>query len=287
MYIRTAIWQSEAGFTVKIGYPPVTLKDITDSLNGMAQVVKAPGQDGATTYKMTLGQPVINVTGSLNVPWAPMDEQRAALDELEDMMKRAFMPNRFGLLVDNRANGGRQIRCRPLTKPAFSTRQQGARNFDIEFVADKPMWESTTETKLDLGRVMGGFGFPLRLPTKMGTYYKDGYIDNPTGDDIYPIVEIYTTSEYVAVTNVTTGKKAQINQPIGVDQKMIIDMYNTRATLWQLDSDNDWQQISNVSNWLSGDSEYWALVPGMNKITLNNEIPGESVIATISFRMPV
>ncbi|MDL2273975.1 phage tail family protein [Oscillospiraceae bacterium OttesenSCG-928-G22] len=288
MILRTARWESENGFTARF-HPntPFLLHGITDTLGAEAQIVKAPGQDGATTYAVSLGQPVINLVGSLRASGATFDEKRKHFDRLQDELSRAFLPNRFGLLIDERPGGYRQIRCRPIAKPSFGARIGNMCSVDIEFLADMPHWTTVDETLLTLGMEVGGFRFPLRLPTRMGTYTKTGILKNGTGENIWPVIEIFSASEYVSVKNLTTGKKTEINRPIAAHQKMVIDTYNTRAVVWQMDEQGDWAEVEDVSNWLTLDSEYWPLVPGRNEVQVSNEVMGQDVVTVIRYRTPV
>ncbi len=287
MFMRTATWQSDNGFTIHLGSPTYVLDNITDSLSGEAQPIKAPGQDGATTYTVSLGQPRITVSGYLTAAGADLDAVRMNRYQLEDELRRAFMPNRFGLLTDNRPNGSRRIRCRPLELPSFGNRMQHMERFFVDFVSDDARWEAVDETITELGREVGGFRFPLVLSTRMGFYTKKARITNDTGEDIYPIIEIYSASAFVTVANDTTGKKVQITRPILDGQKMVIDCEHTTVDIFQQSTDGAWELLSDVSMWLTFDSEYWPLIQGENNITLQNEQVGESLVATIRYREPV
>ena len=283
--MRWIEWESENGRVIRMSGIPYLLASLNDTLGADAQIVKAPGQDGATTYGVTLGQPVVNIMGTVNVTGQTPDDVTAALERAEDELKRAFMPNRFGTLIDHRFSGDRQIRCRPLAKPVMGRRLGNCRTFDIELVADMPLWESVLETTEELGQERGRFRFPLRLPTKMGLYRKNAVIDNGSGEDIHPVIEIFTTSAFISVSNETHGQWIQVNRPIEQGQKMIIDMRNTRAERWMLGENNDWEFVDDVSHWVDG--EYWTLRPGINLVTLNNERQGDTVIALLRFRVPM
>jgi phage-related protein len=287
MFSRTAEWRSENGLVINFGDKPFVLRDIVDNLGANAQVVKAPGQDGATTYLVTLGQLSLNLVGSIHASRDTIDNMRASADKLQEQAKKAFAPNRFGLLVDNRPGGSRQIRCRPIETPTFGSLIQGSRTLDIEFIADTPYWESVNTVEKDLGLIRGGFRFPLHLPTIMGLYLKGATIMNESGDEVWPEIEIFTVSEYVAVNNITAGKKIEINHPIGQNQKLLIDTKNTRATIMQLGDNGAWEALASVENWLTTDSEYFPLLPGANEITLNNETQGANIIAKIRYRVPM
>ena len=287
MFVRTAEWRCDNGRTVHFGLGKYALREITDTLGSSAQVVKAPGRDGATTYHVTLGQPVINITGSMHAPPGTLDGRLAELDKMEDELKYAFMPNQFGLLIDRRANGARQIRCRAIEKPVFGRRIQASQSVDIELIADSPLWESAEPVNLMLGQELGRLRFPLRLPSIFGRYDKYGVVDNPSPEHIYPIIEIYTASEMVAVINQTTGAKMQIDRPIAPNCKMIIDPWDARASIWERTENGDWVYSEDASVWLAKDSTWWALAPGKNIIALSNEVVTGSVVATVTFRIPM
>ena len=83
-FTRRVTWRSDNGFEAEFYLRPCMLRDLTDTLGADAQVVKAPGQDGATTYRVTLGRPTVNLMGSIHADGfgTPL-EDREQLDALE------------------------------------------------------------------------------------------------------------------------------------------------------------------------------------------------------------
>ncbi len=285
VFMNTLTWVSFNGRSVTFNDGgQFWFSRITDALGAEEQVIKAPGQDGATTYGVTLARPAIHLSASLTVNRA--GDRFKSMDDAVDFLNRAFLPNTFGVLTEQRAGTDRMIICRPAARPVFGERIQNSRTVDIDFVADMPRWVEKAETVFELGKEVGGFRFPLRLPTRMGLYIKDAVIRNETGDEIKPVIEIFTTSEMIRVANETAGLFLKIEHPIRDGQKMVIDCADTSAWLYE-NHNGQWSRVLNVSDWLTHDSDYWSLVNGMNYITLRNERPDMTVIAMVRYHRPL
>ncbi|MCL2004429.1 MAG: phage tail family protein [Oscillospiraceae bacterium] len=279
-------WVNDNGREIVFNRQTYFYDRVTDSLAADEQVFKAPWQDGASTFAVTLARPLIHISGSMTV--LRTGDRKKKMDDAVDELNTAFLPHIFGVLTERRAGTDRMIRCRPAARPVFGPVIQNSRTVDIDFIADMPRWVEATETVLELGREVGGFRFPLRLPTRMGFYMRDAVIDNNSGDYIFPVIEIYTVSELIRVTNETMGLHIEIKYPIGERQKMVIDTLNTEAYLHERDGlSGEWHEIKNVSDWLTHDSDYWPLQVGRNFITLRNERPDVTVIASVRFNRPM
>ncbi len=283
--MNTLTWVSDTGRSVTFNDGgQFWYRRISDSLGAEEQVIKAPGQNGATTYGLTLARPTIHLSASVTVNRE--GDRFKSMDDAFDFLNRAFLPNTFGVLTEQRAGVDRMIRCRPASRPMFGDSIQNSRNVDIDFIADMPRWVEKNETFFELGKEVGGFRFPLRLPSRMGLYVKDAVIHNETGDEIWPVIEVFTTSEMIRVTNDTAELFMQIDHPISAGQKMVIDCADTSAWLYE-NQNGQWARVLNVSDWLTHESDYWPLQNGMNYITLRNERPDMTVIAMVRYHRPL
>ena len=286
--MRVVKWESDNGFTLTFNNSNKYLcRDLNDDLGAEAQVVKSPGQDGATTYEVTLGQPIINLMGSLHSRGNTYDKTRAGFDHLTDEVSRAMRPNIFGTLTDYRPGGARKIRCRPIARPKFGARIGGSCTIDVEFIADTPFWTQENDVVTTFGKEIGEFRFPLRLPTRMGLYSKSALVDNTTGIPIFPTIEIFTTSAWISFQNDTTGEYLKVDHVVSQGQKLVIDTAGTRVTLWEQDAEDNFVLREDVSNWVTLDSEYWAIVPGKNVIRVVNEVADSGVVAILRYSVPV
>ena len=141
--MRTATWYADSGDVVQFGdAPPYLLRALDDSLGASAEVVRAPRQDGVTTYYTALDNHTVNLTGPLVAYGSRTLPAQTVLDRRRAALCSAFAPHRFGTLIYHTEDGNRQIRCRPIAAPTFGRRVQNTCTVDIEFVSDSPYWES-------------------------------------------------------------------------------------------------------------------------------------------------
>ena len=286
---RTITWVSDTGMTVNMGAePPYIFNYLTDRLGGNAETSRAPRQDGQTTHFVSLTPRTINIIGSLVAYGDKQNRAQAVLDRQKSELCRAFAPHRFGTLIYHRANGDVQIRCRPLSIPAFGERANNTCTVDIELESDVSMWETSEMYMQVIGEQQKLWRFPFAFaPLVFGTFAPVGFINNPTTEIIYPEVEIASTAQTVKVENVTTGMFIALNRPIEEHQKMVIQTEDASAAIWERNEAGEWVNIENVSHWLTLDSDPWGLVPGNNEIRVSNEIPEETPVTQLRYRVPV
>ncbi|SBW02684.1 hypothetical protein KL86CLO1_11682 [uncultured Eubacteriales bacterium] len=285
--MRSITWESDAGHIVHMGdVIPYLFKALTDDLGATAETAKAPRQDGRTTYHTALDVRAINVTGSLVAYGSPTLDAQAAFDRYHTALCQAFAPHRWGVLTYHTEDGPRQVRCRPIATPTFGTRIAYTCTLDIEFTTDSPYWESADLYIYPVGVQIKRWHFPMRLPLVFGSLAPRGIINNPTSEIIYPVIEVTSTAQLVTVTNETAGAHISINRPIGAGQKMVIQMEDASAAIWTMDESGVYRETEDVSHWLTLDSEPWGMAPGENVITISNEIPAETPITYIKYRIP-
>lgn len=285
--MRSITWESDAGHTVHMGgVAPYLFRALTDDLGATAEVSKAPRQHGHTTHYTALDVRTINITGSLVAYGSPTLDAQAAFDRHHELLCRAFAPHRWGLLTYHTEDGPRRVRCRPITIPTFGARVAYTCTLDIEFTTDSPYWESADLYVYPVGVRVKRWHFPMRLPMVFGSLAPHGIITNPTSEIIYPTIEVTSTAQLVTVTNETVGAHISINRPIREGQKMVIQMEDASAEIWTLDESGVYRETEDVSHWLTLDSEPWGLAPGENIITISNEIPAETPLTYIKYRIP-
>lgn len=86
-------------------------------------------------------------------------------------------------------------------------------------------------------------------------------VDNPAEENIYPSIEVYTTGQEVCLANRTAGEQVTIEHSIAENQKLVVDLKDVSAFLYQRDGSGDYQMQEDVSHWMSLDSVPWALRP--------------------------
>lgn len=266
---------------------PYYFRELTSDLSATAETAKAPRQDGVTTYHAALDARTINLVGSMLVYGSKSSPAPAAYDRQRAWLAQTFAPNRWGILTYHKEDEAVQVRCRPLATPTIGTPVGTYSTIDISFTADTPYWESAQETVLAVGVIQRFWRFPWatrRWP--MGAYSRFGIVDNPTEELIYPTVEVYTTAQEVTLSNLTTGEAVTIEHAIASNQKLVVELQDVSAFLYQLDGAGDYVLQEDVSHWMSLDSEPWAIRPGRNRVAITNDVPEDTPVAYLRYRVP-
>ena len=292
--MRYVAWTSDCGLTVVFdgkgphaGGGPFFFRDLTDSLGATAETVKAPRQDGSTTYHTALDGRSVTLSGSMLVFGDPAHPAVGQYDKKRAYLAEAFSPNRWGTLIYYREDGAVQLRCRPVAAPVISPPTLTYSTVDIDFVSDSPFWLSAKEYVVSLGAILRFRHFPWApVLGPMGAFNRYAMIENPSKEGIYPTAEIYTTGQYVTLTNRTTGEFATIEHPVLEGQKLVVDLMDVSATLWTRDEAGDYSQPEDVSHWLSLDSQPWAIQPGSNQIIITNDVPEDTPLTFLRYRVP-
>ena len=288
--MRTATWYADSGDVVQFGdAPPYLLRALDDSLGASAEVVRAPRQDGVTTYYTALDNHTVNLTGHLVAYGSRTLPAQTVLDRRRAALCSAFAPHRFGTLIYHTEDGNRQIRCRPIAAPTFGRRVQNTCTVDIEFVSDSPYWESAELYTLLVGSATKRWTFPMALPPRgfvFGSFLPKADIHNPTAELIYPTLEVTSTAQRVTVSNETTGKAVRISRAIAEGQKMVIHMQDASALLFERDDAAQWVESEDVSHWLTLDSDPWGLVPGDNTVAITGGTAQDTPVTYIQYRVP-
>ena len=287
--MRYITWESDNGRTVEMSKSlPYLFGELTDRMGANAEISRAPRQDGQITHYATLATHTINVTGSVVAFGNKNNNAQAVFDRMKSDLSQAFAPNRSGLLIYHREDGDAQIRCRPLAIPTFGSRHNNSCTVDIELESDASFWEKSVTNLSTIGGQEKMWRFPMAFkPLVFGAFYPFGRIENPTAETIYPEIEITSTSQTVRVENSTTGLFIELNRPIMDNQKMVIQTEDASAAIWERTETGGWEEKENVSHWLTLDSNPWGLIPGVNVVKVSNEIPEETPITNIRYRLPV
>lgn len=286
--MRYVIWQSDNGQTIAFDQTgPYFYTGLTSALGATAETGRAPRQDGQTTYHTALDAPTIDLTGAMWIAGSKTDPAKAAYDRQRSLLAQAFAPHRWGTLIYYREDGPVQIRCRPVATPTISPPVGTYSTIDIDFTADTPYWQSAQEYVVSLGvnrKLLRFPWIPIRGP--MGAYNRFARVNNPTTQDIWPTLEVYTTGQYVTLTNLTSGKAVRIEHAIADGQKLLVDLADATAFLWTKDGAGDYTLEEDVSHWMSLDSEPWAMGPGDNQIAIYNDVPEDTPRAFVRYRLP-
>lgn len=292
--MRHVAWVSDNGRTITFegmgpydGGGPFFFRELTSDLGTTAETSRAPRQDGATTWHVALDSPTINLTGSMLV-WGDRNHPaEAQYDRQRAYLHQALAPNRWGTLTYYKEDEAVQIRCRPVAAPTIGTPVGTYSTIDVTFTADSPYWESAKEYILCVGVIQRFFHFPwspVRAP--LGAFNRFLSIQNPTEEIIYPSAEVYSTGQYITLSDRTTGKFVTIEHAIAQGQKLTVNLRDVSAFLWTQDEQGDYTRSEDVSHWMSLDSEPWGLQPGYNQIAVTNNVPEDTPLSYIRYRIP-
>lgn len=286
--MRSVAWLSDTGrtLTFEAGHGPYIFRSLTSDLSASAETAKAPRQDGITTYHVALDERTINLEGAM---WIKGDRTHPALaqyDKARAALHQIFAPHRWGTLIYYREDGPVQVRCRPVATPTLTDCVGTYAAIDITFTTDSPYWESAQEYVVGVGAIQRFWHFPW-APVRgaMGAFNRFGSMVNPSEELIYPTVEVYSTSEHITLTNLTTGEFVTIEHAIAEGQKLVVDLRDVTAYLHERVGE-DYRQKEDVSHWMSLDSEPWGLRPGHNQVAITNEVPENTPLAFIRCRVP-
>lgn len=292
--MRKVSWVSESGYTVVFegagpydSPGPYYFRELTSDLGATAETTRAPRQDGVTTWHVALDSRTVNLVGSMWVFGDRLHPAAAEYDRQRAFLAAAFAPNRWGVLTYYREDGAVQVRCRAAATPTFGPAVGTFATIDITLAADSPYWESAEETVEVVGVIRKLWHFPwhpVREP--MGVYNPFAVTPNPTDVDIYPTIEVYSTGQYVTVENTDLGEFVTIEHPIAEGQKLVIDMSDVSAFLWERDGQGVYHRREDVSHWMSLDSTPWCLKPGGNHLAIRNDKPEDTPVAYIRYRVP-
>ena len=280
--LRAVTWVPDGGAPIHFGRePPFFFNRITDSVGGEPETAKAPRQDGQTTFHTSLTSRAITLTAQMVSLGDRRTPARGVRDQRRVLLGGAFLPKTWGTLIYHTNAGNKQIRCRALANPTITEETPTLANISIDFESDSAFWEGAAQQRGMVGGAVKKFRFPWH-PRKMpyGVYWRWYRAYNPGAHVVWPQIEIFTAMEVVILTNETTGQTMKIDIEIKDGQKLVVDMYEMYAALWNL-ADGTYED---VSHWISLDSEPWGLVPGNNSIIIDNESNTLTPIVTIRWR---
>ena len=287
--MRSVVWIGDNGRTVafEAGEGPYIFRRLTSDLGATAETARAPRQDGATTCYVALDTRTINLEGAMQIFGGPGRPALAEYDRARAWLCQALAPNRWGTLIYYKEDEAVQIRCRPMATPTIGSPTVTLSTVEVTFVTDSPYWETAEEYVVSVGAIQKFWHFPWApVLAPMGAFNRFGSINNPSEELIYPTVEIFSTSRHVTLTNLTTGEFITIEHAIGEGQKLVVELRDVTAWLWELDSGGIYRQEEDVSHWMSLDSEPWGLRPGANQVVIANEEPEATPQAFIRYRVP-
>lgn len=258
--------------------PPLLLSKL-EGVGGapaIVQLQKAPYQDGATFIDSVLEPRYLTIEGMI---WST---HAAEVMERRQKLIRVLNP-KLGLGTLRLEFDGvvREIDAIADSSPVFPDKgTKPIQQFLISIVCPDPALRSDEEETWTLASFIGGFSLPFSFPISFGTVGQtldienNGDLDTPvlirmTGPLRNPVLENVTTGQRLSITReILSGETLEINTAFGKQAVAIIDSNGNR---------------SNGFHYVSPDSEFWQMMPGLNTVSYAATEESSSSAVTLSF----
>lgn len=236
-------------------------------------------QDGETLQAVRLSP------RTLTIQFLILAADRAGVEQKRRRVAAAFNPRTGpGTLVWTQESGARYaLRCVALGgSPVFlpGRRSQGRtwQQVIVDLQAPDPCWFDAAGTAIPLAGLTGGATFPIAFPATFAVQGATMVVEN-AGDIAAPIrIAIPGPITNPVVENLTTGEQIALTLEVADGQTVLIDTTYGNL-LCRLRAANGTQ--TNAMQYLTPESTFWQLVPGVNIVTFS--APGGSATVTIEY----
>jgi hypothetical protein len=262
--------------------PPYLLTSLsgTGAIETTVHTQKAPHQDGSTFIDTNLQERPINF--GLEIVASNPQELFSYRINLNKVFNPKLGP---GILRYEYYGEAKEVEATVDLAPVFP---DGSGNKGLEYqkalislICPNPFWLDTFDTSEPLIAFIGGFQFPLSLPTQMGVQGDSRLLINQ-GDVHTPVlIEFQGPASNPVIKNNTTGEFIKVNRDIGPDQKLVI---NTAFGQKRVEIENSDGTFTNVFNWIDLDSTFFSLIPGDNEIEYQADSGGNYAAVTVTYR---
>lgn len=267
-------WHAANGDTLVIADPsqaapePMFYYLSSDGFGGTdneIQTRRGAYQDGTTLQTVRLSP------RTLMIRFLLLAADRAGVEQKRRRIAAAFNPRYApGTLVWTQEDGTQYaLRCVALSgSPSFTPGRQAQGRVWQEVVVDlqapDPCWFDATATTLPLAGLTGGATFPISFPATFAVMGSTMIVTNE-GDIAAPIrIEIPGPCLNPVVENLTTGEQIALTLDVLEGQTVLIDTAYGNL-LCRLQASNGTQ--TNAMQYLTADSAFWQLEPGVNIVT--------------------
>lgn len=245
-------------------------------VSGRIEKQTYPGMDGVSTFEATLGERNINLSAKLIASnlGTKIKSISSVIDEYKNILSIAFHPKNTGVLRYRNNTGEYFIECRPTSIPAFGSIEfDGVLPFSVELYSDSSYWSRKEENKAILGGQDNVIELPTTLPETMPlTTNLITNINNLSGLEAYPKIQLFPCVLAPTIINESTGKKLALNSGISDGFYIEIDTAPEKRTvkLFRLDEEKDcYVEVENVAYWLTADSNVdFEIIQGENIIKI-------------------
>ncbi len=245
----------------------VTKFDGASGLDADVQTIKSPHQDGATYLETLLPARALTIEGAI-LASKLSDKQSARRNLLH-----VFSP-KLGIaeLQVDWIGVTRVMRVVVDQAPVFSDdRRSPYQKFLIALLAPLPFWLDPAVNRQDMADWVGGFQFPLLLPTMFaGRSTRTNTVVRNAGDVPTPLIITFRGGAVnPKIIHVDTGQFIQVRREIPATQELIIDTAfgNKRVLL----RDNLTGQTQNAFAYIDPDSSFFSLETGDNQLNFSSD----------------
>ena len=264
----TWIGANEDVLTIKDPSPSAAYVYLTSSGFGGSeneiQTRRGAYQDGMTLQTVRLSP------RTLTLKFLILAANRAEVEAARRRVAAAFNPRSgLGTLIWTQADGAQYaLKCVAQSKsPVFPGGRATGNTWQevvVDLQAPDPCWYDADPETLHLAGLTGGATFPIAFPCIFATLGATMVIVND-GDIAAPVrIEIPGPCLNPVVENLSTGEKVALTLEVPDGETIVID--TTYGHLFcRLQASNGTQ--TNAMQYLTADSAFWQLEPGVNIVT--------------------
>ena len=276
--MKTLTWVPDNGMTIQFnrGFPFFCSDADLNSAGASFSEFKPAGSDGVYTAGGTYDVKIIRIPGQI------VAVSRADLETRRNQLAMAFSVHNAGWLISEQWDGTRKkIRCRPTGNPAFSENIGIGERFTVELRCDRPYWLSYDEIIQTIGHIVPMMRWPWAAPVMMGYAVAELTINNTTGVEIPTRIEVLSRSTMIRLTRTCGSQSAVLELAAIIDenQKLVIDGTSGDIYLHDIYTGQD----VNASNRLVAGSKPITLLPGINKIALDNGVADSTPLSYVIY----
>ncbi|MEY9096290.1 phage tail family protein [Paenibacillus sp. RC84] len=276
--MRRIIFTNAAGDSILLGNSTpymITKLEGTGAVQSNIQMLKSPFQDGATFIGTTLEHREITIEAAI-VPKEDVAERRRKLIQILNPKLGT------GILRHENEAGTLDIKAIADQSPVFPDRQQKGiyQRFLINFVCPDPAWYDPKKERIKLASFVGGFNFPFRFPINFGRVGQFLKIQNKGDLDTPVFITFAGPLRNPVLENRTIGKKIIIKQDIPEGERLEINTAFGQKSVVRIQANGN---RSNAFHWVSPESQFWQLIPGVNEISYASTEEAENAAVTLEF----
>lgn len=198
--------------------------------------------------------------------------------EGRDKLIKTFNPKLNGVLKYINGSTIKEIKCKPEQSPTVISTNKSTVPYVINLMAPVPFWLDEYDQSQEIVTWIGGFSFPLRLPTRFSmagpkiiNIVNDGDVETPI------TIEIFGPATKPKILLRETGEYLRIKEVLASDDVVTIttEFGNKRV---ELNGENAFNILDLPA------SKFFSLQVGDNVLELTTEDESDSVKVKVSYR---